>query len=356
MRTFAVAILAAIFVLLSIAASASDLRLATWNVQTLATPGRKVFPDSYTRTPDDYRDLSHYRGYVAADVFALQEISSPAALRLVFPADEYDLCISGQFFDAQEHRDEGAASARCYGAADEAPDAPQDASLGLFLAFAIRRESGWTVAELRDEPALGVAHTSADGRARPVRWGLELLLHKEGHGSLRLLNVHLKSGCPDDHPSPDSWDPDCRTLERQYEPLRAWLARATAAPEPFVLLGDLNRRLDLDEHDELLAVLENKDDGSRENDLELYRYPFKEPSICWKDTPSRRHLIAIDYFLTPREHNPVVPWSHREYPYSRRYEQDARRLTDHCARTIELRLRGRPRVNPGRVGDERVIE
>jgi hypothetical protein len=76
-------LVAAMFVLTSVPSAISGpsdgLALATWNIQTLATPGRKVFDSSAERKPQDYDDLHVVEHSLKADVYALQEISSPAA-------------------------------------------------------------------------------------------------------------------------------------------------------------------------------------------------------------------------------------------------------------------------------------
>ena len=65
-----------------------------------------------------------------------------------------------------------------------------------------------------------------------------------GGESLRVLSVHLKSGCwsadqDDNRSSEDS----CATLRDQMEALAAWIAQRREAGEAFVVAGDLNRRL-----------------------------------------------------------------------------------------------------------------
>src|SRR5947209_6399312 len=73
---------------------AQDLRLATWNIQTLTT-GKKVFSNqAFVRAPADLEFLKNFATGIAADVIALQEIASPAALAQVFPNSDWKICIS----------------------------------------------------------------------------------------------------------------------------------------------------------------------------------------------------------------------------------------------------------------------
>ncbi|MES5100093.1 hypothetical protein ABUK73_17855 [Agrobacterium sp. BA1120] len=135
-------------------------RLATWNIQTLATPGRKVFDTSTARLPADYEDLRTVERELSADVYALQEISSPAALSQVFPLSEFVLCFSGQGnADARklgpQYDFEGPAAGikpECFEEAgatlpDTAttprlPDGAADPLLAQHTALAVRRVSG----------------------------------------------------------------------------------------------------------------------------------------------------------------------------------------------------------------------
>lgn len=79
---------------------ASDIKLGNWNIQALTYSGdpQTVLPDDYVRTPTDFADLRRWRNLVGADVFLLQEVTSPAAIDDVFPvADSWQHCISGQY-------------------------------------------------------------------------------------------------------------------------------------------------------------------------------------------------------------------------------------------------------------------
>jgi hypothetical protein len=124
----------------------------------------------------------------------------------------------------------------------------------------------------RDLASLGVIH-AADGR--PVRWGTEILVEKDGQ-LLRLLSVHLKSGCHDgslENPT----DPDCVTLAAQREPLEAWIDKAAQELAPFVILGDFNRRIDrFDQDDHLWREI---DDGIQPG-LDLRRLPLNREAEC----------------------------------------------------------------------------
>ena len=128
-------------------------------------------------------------------------------LALVFPPDQYDLYFSARYI---EDLVTGKATH---------PD-PEQRSDRIYTGFAVRRGVFDAVSK-RDVPSLGVIH-APDGR--PVRWGTEILVEKDGQ-LLRLLSVHLKSGCHGgslENPT----DPDCVTLAAQRAPLEAWIDEA----------------------------------------------------------------------------------------------------------------------------------
>ncbi len=177
--------------------SLKDFTLATWNIQTLATPERKVFDNSTARIQSDYGDLRVVEQTLHADVYALEEISSPAALALVFPPSDFVLCISGQWdadakklgpqYDFDELENKGI-KPDCYQDAkatlpDTAvtPNLPKgeaDPLLAQYTAVAVRRSSGIAIDAVKDVPRLGVAQNDLDQSTgkyvvRKVRWGLD---------------------------------------------------------------------------------------------------------------------------------------------------------------------------------------
>lgn len=57
-----------------------------------------MFPDDHVRTATDFADLRRWRDQAGADIYFLQEVTSPAAINEVFPtAEGWQHCISGQF-------------------------------------------------------------------------------------------------------------------------------------------------------------------------------------------------------------------------------------------------------------------
>jgi hypothetical protein len=152
-------------------------------------------------------------------------VNGPKAAALVSPTNEYDLFFPGRYI---EDLVTGKATS---------PD-PEERSDRIYTSFAVRRGVFDAVSK-RDVPSLGVIH-APDGR--PVRWGTEILLEKDGQ-LLRLLSVHLKSGCHEGSLETPT-DPDCVTLAAQRAPLEVWIDEAAQELVPFAILGDWNRRID----------------------------------------------------------------------------------------------------------------
>lgn len=369
----------------------SDFALASWNIQTLATEGRKVFDNSAAREGLDYADLQVVRDSIDADVYVLQEITSPAALALVFPLDEYVLCFTGQWtadaegmgpaydFDAVEASDVGP---KCW--TEEGTDLPDtevtpdlapnqaDPLLAQYVAIAVRRDAGIAVTEITDIARLGVSQNDSDGAGgftvRTTRWGLDALLSREGE-TLRLLNVHMKSGCFDGFLREDLWnaaadiwtpamrrDHPCEVYARQLISLRRWLSARIADEQPFAIVGDFNRRLDLELLDarmpDLWPIITGVETAATGDEIALTHIPRGETiaagRACWPFEPDNQK-VAIDFFVFGPEDEPadwqtVVTKLH--FTEINRtdgspiatgdLEEEAKRLSDHCPRRIRL--------------------
>ena len=83
--------------LLGPAAQASDLKLATWNLNwlTLRPAGDPSLPpDVRPRGPKDFDLLRRYALALAADVIAFQEVDGSQSASRVFTPDRYDLYLT----------------------------------------------------------------------------------------------------------------------------------------------------------------------------------------------------------------------------------------------------------------------
>lgn len=319
------------------APAGETIRLATWNIQTLTT-GKPVFEtQQYTRTPADITQLREFAARIPADVFALQEIASPAAAAQLFPIDRFTICISGQFFASYPAL--GETGPRCYDAGP-LPDTPQADKLARqFTAFAVSKKLGARL-DPSDLAEIGVDHRdAADGIVRPTRWGFALEVTRGNH-KLRLLNVHLKTGCffqpllrrPRAEPSTNS----CETFSKQMPVLDSYMRKHKG---PLVVLGDFNRYLDLfrDAAFDRLAGLDTRNDPA--DDTGITRFPERRPSVCFVEPRSEYFYVPIDYFVLSkglvgrdfREHVPRI---------ARNKDPKTFKLAfgDHCPKSLAVAL------------------
>jgi endonuclease/exonuclease/phosphatase family metal-dependent hydrolase len=171
--------------------------VATWNIAWLnRAPGEGEIP----RREADYQRLARYAQRIGADVVALQEIDGADAARLVFDPARYEFHFTS------------------------------DGNYVQRAGFAIRRGIAFT--RNPDVLALAVGGT---------RRGADVTLHLAG-ADLRLLSLHLKTGCWDDALETDSGP--CRILARQLPVLEGWIDARAREGMPFAVLGDFNRRFE----------------------------------------------------------------------------------------------------------------
>lgn len=207
-----------ILVLTSPAGLAGELRIAAWNLEHLDDTDGEGCLD---RTGADYAAIARQIEALNADIVAVQEVENEAAAQRVFPASRWDVAMSSRP-PIQDPR-------RCW-------DRPE-ARLGhLATGFAIRRGIAWHRND--DLRALGMGNAFQ-------RWGTDITV-MEGDQELRLLSVHLKSGCWGAKQDGDTKrKKTCVTLRAQIEHLKAWADARRAEGTAFVILGDFNRRLAL---------------------------------------------------------------------------------------------------------------
>lgn len=166
------------------------------------TPGRESVP---ARTAADYDALAHIATGLAADVVALQEVDGPEAAATVFRAGWQPACFTSRLH-------------------------PQKTG------FVVR--TGIPFACNEEFMALDV-----DGMSRS---GADITLYPGTPRAMRLLAVHLKSGCFAGTLANAPAGSVCATLRRQIPVLEQWVDARAAAHERFAVLGDFNRRLELD--------------------------------------------------------------------------------------------------------------
>jgi predicted secreted acid phosphatase/endonuclease/exonuclease/phosphatase family metal-dependent hydrolase len=272
------------------------LKLATWNLEHLADNNDE---GCRPRTDNDYRVLKQYVDRLDADVVAVQEVENAQALARVFDPEQWSIEIARN--------------------PDEAIVRPCGGLAGKNIitqrtGFAIRKPIRYT--RNPDLSALDIGGTHRH------RYGVDVTI--EAGTPLRLLAVHLKSGC--NSGPPGSGDEDCQILFEQQKVLKEWVHERAKDEIPFAILGDFNRRLQND--GQFWTALDTPDDPLRDLSLTVGR-----------DIVSRCHRAFrefIDFIVLNRQAAALFqPTSFHELIYD---GAEADFPSDHCPITIELGL------------------
>ena len=195
---------------------AAHLRIATWNLEHLNdTDAAGCVP----REQADYDAIADRIREIGPDVVAFQEVENAAAALRVFPASHWHVEVST--------RPEPAGDAReCWGL-------PGQYLEHQATGFAIRKQ----IVYQRNADLYSLGDLAAT-----LRWGTDITV-TFGDRQLRLLSVHLKSGCwSAEQDSDPSRTETCATLSDQILELRAWADLQEAEGIAFGILGDFNRR------------------------------------------------------------------------------------------------------------------
>jgi 5'-nucleotidase (lipoprotein e(P4) family) len=232
------------------------LRLATWNMDWLMLPEvrddlltrcvegqprsnlralpcpRDPYPPVARHDANDTVLMAEYAARAGADVVALQEVDGPEAARAVFPG--YTLAC----FVERAH--------------------PQKTGFAIRTGIPFRCNGDLTALD-------------DDGASRP---GADMTLWPDTPHTVRVLSVHLKSGCFD-RPLSDRQNVVCARLQNQVPVLSQWVSERHAAGEAFAIMGDFNRRLEIDaglpSSDSLWAALAASAPVARISAGEAYR-------------------------------------------------------------------------------------
>ena len=293
------------------AAPPAQLKIATWNLEWFMTPetlraltpaclpadaprdgARRAVPcnvaQQLARSHEDIRALRRHARRLDADVVSLQEVDGEQAARLIF--EGYRFCFSSRV-------------------------AVQNNG------FAIRRGLPFECG-----PELTALSLNDD-----VRRGVELRLFPGTPREIRLLSVHLKSGCSRD--ALNSTRPNCVQLASQVQTLEHWIESQARANIPFALLGDFNRDLrreppgpslwaDLDDGDPPASDLVNTAEG-------------KEFKNC---SPAQTFSGYIDYIILGRQLARGLVEDSFGRELFRPKDALRRKLSDHCPVFIRLRV------------------
>lgn len=271
---------------IAIPAAALDLKLATWNLEwlTLRPDGDPSLPDdAHPKRLDDIATLSTYARRLGADAIGIEEVDGPEIAARIFPPDRYRIEMTHD-------------------------SVVQRVGLAIGNAYAVTRHP-----DLTGLDAVGPRAT------QHLRTGLDVTIARDGQ-SLRILVVHLKTGCWD-RPLQGRGPTACRTLSRQLGVLRGWIAARRNEGVAFVVMGDFNR--DMLAHDPFLDGLEQA--------APLALATAGHASPCWGGEAFIDHILAGG----PAQHW-MEPDSLRVLVYRETDPEMKERLSDHCPVSVRL--------------------
>jgi endonuclease/exonuclease/phosphatase family metal-dependent hydrolase len=293
-------LLLSISLLIPKSVTAQTLKIASWNIAWLGSHKYNK------RTDSDYQSLARYATELDADVIALQEVENADYARKVI-GDDYDYYFSTKNWVQR-------------------------------VGVAVRKSKGFDVTAI-EYKALDV------GR---VRYGMDLTLVK-GEETMRLLAVHLKSGCFEksldastvasmsDSSKRDKREKNaCQKLAKQIEPLEAWIDQRAQEGIPFMVLGDFNRRFNKDiefSHSETAGLWQAIDDEGPED---MWAPAIDKNSKCW----GGYYKDFIDHIVfDPKAKAMYVQDSFEQLVFDETYtKQLSRTLSDHCPIAVTLNL------------------
>jgi endonuclease/exonuclease/phosphatase family metal-dependent hydrolase len=218
----------------AVVATSRPLKLASWNLEFLA---EKDGVGCQPRTGRDYIEMRRITDGLDADIIAFQEAENVAAAERVFDPSRYTIVMESR---------PGAPSGTCGG------EHKQQQVIRQAVGIAIRKDIAFDRHPDVTSLMLGNAQ---------LRSGVDIELRPAGRAPIRLLSVHLKSGC-----FAGSEAKACPVLRQQIPALETWIDSAAEGPVRFAILGDWNRRLGLAPD----SVWSEIDDGAPANaDLRL---------------------------------------------------------------------------------------
>jgi endonuclease/exonuclease/phosphatase family metal-dependent hydrolase len=266
------------------------VKLAAWNIEHLAEANSS---GCRPRTDADYAALRAYVDGLAADVIAFQEVESAAAAQRVFDPAIYTVVIEDRV--GTNRRSE------CRGREGLTINAQR-------TGFAVRNSIPFE--RQPDFTDLQVGNPD-------LRSGVDLIIRPRGGEPIRVLSVHLKSGC-----SSGDRNEACAVLLQQVPVMERWIDQRAVEGVRFAVMGDFNRRLAMPGD----AVWAEWDDASPPN-ADLALASGEQPAQC-----NPRYRDFIDFIVLDR----------RATSDFRGFEEktfDGEALSDHCAVSARLSLR-----------------
>jgi endonuclease/exonuclease/phosphatase family metal-dependent hydrolase len=259
----------------------AELKLATWNLEWLSS---RLEAGVVKRRQEDYDRLAKYADRLDADIVAFQEVDGEAAARRVFSPERYAFHVAG---DRNVQR----------------------------TGFAYKRDLA--VVRHPDYRELDVGG---------LRVGADLGV-RFANRDLRLLAVHLKSGCFDGPLTKPS--SSCEKLAAQLPKLEAWIDARAADQVPFAVLGDFNRRLFAGPNEPFWAEL----DDAEPPESDLSSPAMGHGAACW----GAKFPHFISHIVLGKSAGLLLkPGSFTEHAYDAADAPKKGVISDHCALSVVL--------------------
>ncbi|QNT79568.1 hypothetical protein JGUZn3_23680 [Entomobacter blattae] len=268
---------------------ASELKVTTWNLEWFtnkaphhALLGENVKPKSETAITH----LMATRKKLLSQIFAFQEADDTPLLARLFPPSEYQIFLSQELQPIAQH-----------------------VGIAVTKTLPVIHHADLPLALIRQD----IPHSLRNGVDISVKF------HEIW---IRILAVHLKSGCWDaPYPSPAH---SCPLLRQQVSILSQWVQDRLTQHQPFILLGDFNRRLTV--HDEFFTQLDPTHT--------LLLLTANQASPCQGGQYFIDHII-----LASAETIQPIPHSFKVGLYSNEGEPPAfSPPSDHCPVSVSIKL------------------
>lgn len=261
----------------------AGLRLATWN---LAWLNEAEGDGPVRRSAEDYERLRRYAERIDADIVAFQEVDGERAAARVFAPERYALAI------AAERK-------------------PQRTGFAYEKHLRVTRYPDHTALDLGGD----------------LRAGVDIGVALDGGSELRLLAVHLKSGC---HQEPlGTPGKHCEKFARQLVALEAWIDARAAEGVPFAVLGDFNRRFFARPAEPSWTAIDDADPP----EADLFSPTEGKTARCWDGA----HPHFVDHLVFSRSAARLLDLaSFQEHVYDAADARHKRVLSDHCPLSIAL--------------------
>lgn len=286
-KKFLLYIFYTLFLLNTTSGQAKILKLATWNVEWLVsqkdTQTSPVPRDVYIRQPADLKLLLHYVEKLQADIIALQEIGSIETLNSIFPQDQYFFFISKD-------------------------------PITQHTALAVRKNIFENIQQNSD-----LVELSNINKFRPLRSGVDITLYTK-QNSLRILVIHLKSGCQDYPLDRLKLKQPCVLLKDQLPILQKWIQKRVKEKQAFIILGDFNRIIST--QDFFFKSLSN---------IDLFFPTAYKANPCWEG-----NYFIDGFIIDPNAIKWFLPNSLRVMKYTEQGNEKQNKLSDHCPVSVKL--------------------